>query len=133
VLGAQVLEVLLAHENVIAWVNGHTHSNEIRPHTRTGGGGFWEINTASHIDWPQQSRIIEVADNQDGTLSIFTTMLDHGARMKQPAELSGPMRLAALGRLLAANDPQERTEDRRGRRIDRNVELLLPAPAFLAG
>ena len=41
------------------------------------------------------------------------------------------MKLAALGRLLAANDPQERTDDRRGRRKDRNVELLVPAPAFL--
>lgn len=133
VLGKAVVEALLAHENVVAWVNGHTHSNEVRPHTRPGGGGFWEINTASHIDWPQQSRIVELADNHDGTLSIFTTMLDHGAPRKQLAELSGPMKLAGLGRLLAANDPQEAGEDRRGRAGDRNVELLLPAPAFLVG
>ena len=77
VLGADVLATLLAHDCVIAWVNGHTHTNQVWARTRADGTGLWEINTASHIDWPQQSRIIEIADNADGTLSIFTTMLDH--------------------------------------------------------
>ena len=131
VLGDALVAELLAHENVIAWVNGHTHRNVVRAHTRDGGGGFWEINTAAHVDWPQQSRIVEVVDNHDGTLSIFTTMLDHGAPLKPGPDLDGPMKLAALGRLLALNDPQERTDARRGHRKDRNVELLLPAPAFL--
>jgi 3',5'-cyclic AMP phosphodiesterase CpdA len=131
VLGAAVVAEFLAHENVVAWVNGHTHSNSLLPHARTGGGGLWEINTASHIDWPQQSRLIEVVDNHDETISLFTTMLDHGAPLKPGPELSGPMKLASLGRLLAANDFQEREETRRGKRKDRNVELLLPAPAFL--
>ncbi len=75
--GARVLERLLSHQEVVAWVNGHTHKNQVLAHTRPEGGGLWEINTASHIDWPQQSRLIEIADNQDGTLSIFTTMVDH--------------------------------------------------------
>ena len=51
--------------NVIALVDGHTHANKITPHSRPAssqiGGGFWEISTASHIDWPIQSRIIEIA------------------------------------------------------------------------
>ncbi len=131
VLGPAVVEELLAHENVVAWVNGHTHRNAVKAHTRPAGGGFWEINTASHIDWPQQSRIIEVVDNHDSTLSIFATMVDHGAPVRMPSHLHGPVRLAALGRLLAANDPQEQSTDRRGKRRDRNVELVLPAPAFL--
>jgi len=131
VLGDAVVAELLAHENVVAWVNGHTHSNSVRAHARQAGGGFWEINTASHIDWPQQSRLIEIVDNHDTTLSIFTTMLDHASPLKPGPDLDGPMKLASLGRLLAANDPQERTENRRGTRKDRNVELLLPAPAFL--
>ncbi|MFC4786710.1 TIGR03767 family metallophosphoesterase [Nocardioides sp. MAHUQ-72] len=131
VLGDAVVSELLAHENVIAWINGHTHSNAVRAHVRETGGGFWEINTASHIDWPQQSRIIEVVDNHDKTLSIFTTMLDHGARLEPGPDLDGPVKLASLGRLLAANDPQERSAARRGRRKDRNVELLVRAPKFL--
>jgi metallophosphoesterase (TIGR03767 family) len=129
VLGDEVVSELLAHRNVIAWVNGHTHSNNVWAHQREGGGGFWEINTASHIDWPQQARLIEVTDNRDGTLSIFATMVDHGAPLF--GNLDGPMGLAALARELAANDWQERDVDRRGTRNDRNVELLVNAPAFL--
>jgi metallophosphoesterase (TIGR03767 family) len=129
VLGDEVVAALLEHGNVVAWVNGHTHSNHVWAHERAGGGGFWEINTASHIDWPQQARLIEVTDNRDGTLSIFATMVDHGAPLS--GSLDGPMGLAALARELAANDWQERDQDRRGARTDRNVELLVEAPSFL--
>ena len=78
-----------------------------RPHARQRGQfnkgkkgrGFWEINTASHIDWPQQSRLIEIMDNRDGTLSLFGTLLDHAARVAEPAPgpasaLTRPARLA---------------------------------------
>jgi hypothetical protein len=42
------------------------------------------------------------------------------------------MGLASLGRLFAANDQQDADRSkRRGRRRARNVELLVPAPAFL--
>jgi metallophosphoesterase (TIGR03767 family) len=130
---------LLKHDNVIAWVNGHTHTNHIWAHKRvTGTGknkkvanGFWEINTASHIDWPQQSRLLEIANNKDGTLSIFTTMVDHGAPLTWDGDLTDPLQLAALGRELALNDWQERDDHRGGNRSDRNTELVLKTPAFL--
>jgi len=129
-LGPTVIAELLRHENVIAWVNGHTHTNNIWAHKRAGGGGFWEINTASHIDWPQQSRLLEVTNNRDDTLSIFATMVDHGAPLAFGGDLDDPMQLAALGRELAANDWQE-TSNRRGATNARNVELVLRAPKFL--
>ncbi|HEU4810787.1 MAG TPA: TIGR03767 family metallophosphoesterase [Nocardioides sp.] len=131
VLGDEVLALLLSHRNVVAWVNGHTHSNNVWARPRTGGGGLWEINTASHIDWPQQSRLLEILDNRDGTLSIFATMLDHRSPVEYGGRLDDVTHLAALGRELAANDWQERESTRRGRRADRNVELLVPAPRFL--
>lgn len=130
VLGPEVVATFLEHECFVAWFNGHTHDNTVVPHMRDGGGGFWEVNTASHIDWPQQSRLVELTDNKDGTLSIFTTMVDHGAPLR-PGTLGGPMKLAALGRLLAANDWQERESKHRGRKNARNTELLVTAPAFL--
>lgn len=136
VLGPELLKEMLKHDNVIAWINGHTHTNNIKAHVRKKKGtvlnGFWEINTASHIDWPQQGRIVEFADNKDGTLSIFCTMLDHAAPTTwSPDQLDEPIQLAALSRELAANDWQERGHDRRGARNARNVELVLRAPAFL--
>ena len=130
ILGDAVVAELVSHDHVIAWVNGHTHRNVVRPHKREGGGGFWEINTAAHIDWPQQARLIEVTDNKDGSVSIFCTMLDHAAPLN-PSSIDGPARLAGWSRLLAANDWQERDSTRRGTKAARNVELLCPAPAFL--
>jgi metallophosphoesterase (TIGR03767 family) len=141
ILGDQVLALLLRYPNVVLWVNGHTHVNSVTPHTRPAGapvrGGFWEVNTASHIDFPQQARIVELADNHDGTLSIFGTIVDSAAPLATPAKLDTPRALASLSRELAVNDWQERLaapakpgtpDGRRGKREDRNVELLVRAP-----
>ncbi len=129
VLGDEVVATLLANPRVIAWVNGHTHVNQVFPHARTDGtGGFWEINTASHCDWPQQARLIEVADNRDGTLSIFATMLDHAGPASSGGSTASATALAGLSRELGLNDPQERTTGREGVVQDRNVELLVRKP-----
>jgi hypothetical protein len=119
-------------------VNGHTHHNEVLPHARAAtaaaGGGFWEINTAAHIDWPSQSRIIEIVDNGDATLSIFGTIIDDIAGPNWNAfTLSNPVGLAALARELAVNDPQRDAETatrdgKRGTLADRNVELVIKKP-----
>ena len=97
VLGPAVTSYLLSQQRVIAWVNGHTHRNQVTAHKRTDGtGGFWEINTASHIDFPQQARLIEVTDNGDNTMSIFTTIIDHAGPADWNATLPNTLSLAAL-------------------------------------
>lgn len=141
VLGPKVVELLKRFPNVVAWVNGHSHRNTVRPHPRAAGsplpGGFWEVNTAAHIDWPQQARIVEIADNGDGTLSVFGTIVDSAAPADLARRTDDPLALASLSRELAANDWQERerkdpAEDgKRGKASDRNVELLMAAPAWL--
>ncbi len=137
VLGPQVRELLLRFPNVILWVNGHTHRNQVIAHKRKSAkapGGFWEVNTAAHVDWPQQARTIELVDNRDGTLSVFGTIVDHVAPTSYGKKPKSPLELASLSRELAANDWQERDrpqngqDGRRGRPEDRNVELLVPAP-----
>ncbi len=134
VLGDAVTSYLLSQPRVIAWVNGHTHVNSITPHARAdGSGGFWEINTASHIDYPQQARLIEVADNKDNTLSIFTTIVDHNGARDYGGNLSSTTALAGLARELSANDPQNDRAAHRGDPDDRNTELLLPTPPELRG
>ena len=129
VLGDEVTAYLLSQKRLIAWVNGHTHRNEVTAHSRGDGtGGFWEINTASHIDYPQQSRLVEVADNADGTLSIFTTILDHAGPADHKSDLSSTVALASLSRELSFNDPQ-RNVSATGVAKDRNTELLVKKPA----
>lgn len=132
VLGDEVTAYLLSQPRVIAWVNGHSHRNEVRSHQRSdGSGGFWEINTAAHIDYPQQARLLEITDNRDHTLSIFTTILDHAGPADYRGDLSTTVSLAALSRELSVNDPQAKL-DAAGTAADRNTELLVRKPADMA-
>ncbi|WP_329528181.1 TIGR03767 family metallophosphoesterase [Streptomyces sp. NBC_01462] len=146
--GDELKALLLRYPNVIAMVNGHTHANKIVPHPTPAAspiaGGFWEISTASHIDWPIQSRIIEIMASPDAqnagefgssagpaTISIFTTMVDPAAPLSFGGDTSTPAQLASLARELATNDPQEVNHgitNRMGVSQDRNTQLLLPAP-----
>ena len=127
VMAPKIEALLHLYPNVIAWVDGHTHNNIVEPRTRPGGG-FWDIGTAAHCDWVCQSRLIEVLDNGDGTLSIVCTMIDHAA----PAVPGGSdpvVQLASIHRELAANDYQLGFDSAgRGTAQDRNVELVIRAP-----
>lgn len=119
--GPELVSLLRRNPHVLAWINGHSHKNLITPH-----GTFWEISTASHIDFPQLARTLELADNGDGTLSLFTTLIESAApRSADPDDLSQPG-LAALYRELAFNAPGRR--DLGGTSTDRNTELLLRKP-----
>jgi len=115
----EVLELLLRFRNVVLWLNGHVHANRITP--RTGpydGHGFWEVTTSSLVDWPCQSRLVELFDAGDGLLGIGCTMVDHDGAD-----------LAALHRELAGNVPFNGFDSwRPGTRLDRNTVLLLRRP-----
>ncbi len=124
----EFVAMLLEHPVVIAWINGHTHINTITPHPRASGGGFWEITTASCIDFPQQQQLIEVVDNRDGTMSLFTTTMDHASDAEWSQGDYTQRGMASLSRQLAANDWVEFPAFRLGSALDRNCELLLDAP-----
>ncbi len=130
ILGPELVQVLLRYPNVVAWVNGHTHTSELTAHRPKAGlpGGFWEIETASHVDWPQQARVIELADNGDGTLSIFGTMIEHAAPARVDLGATDVVGLAGLSRQLGLNDASANPERKAGTADARNVELLVAAP-----
>lgn len=122
--------LFLKHRNVIAYVNGHTHDNAIDAYKR-GKRGFWSINTSSVLDWPQQSRLIEVMNNRNGTLSIFATMLNSAAPLQSIAngrtgDVFTDAQIGTLARRISFNDPQRANSP--GTRKDRNVELLIRDP-----
>jgi hypothetical protein len=128
----EFVATLNQYPNVVAWLNGHTHINTITAHPREGGGGFWEITTASCVDYPQQQQVVEIVDNRDGTLSIFTTVLDHASPAAYADGDFSPTALASLSRQLAANDWTMEPAMRMGSPLDRNCELLMDAPFDLA-
>ena len=113
-LGPAVRDLLLRFPNVVLWVNGHTHRNTVTPYARKKHakvpGGFWEVNTAAHVDWPQQARTVELVDNRNGTLSIFGTIVDHVAPTSYGKHPKSPLELASLSRELGANDWQENAQ-----------------------
>jgi metallophosphoesterase (TIGR03767 family) len=140
--------LFLRHHNLIAFINGHQHDNQITPFKRRGAG-FWEVTTASHIDWPQQSRLLELFNNRDGTLSLFGTIIDHAGpvnpgsgalKTRGVASRREVLRIASISRELACNDPNsnsgqggpcasgKRRSTSEGKNRDRNVELILRNP-----
>jgi metallophosphoesterase (TIGR03767 family) len=124
--GDGVVRLLQRFPNVLAWVNGHTHRNAITPHAADEPErGFWEINTASHVDFPQLARTIEIADNRDGTLSLFTTLIEADSPYQADYDDRSPAGLAALYRELSFNDPHTDLSQL-GSSTDRNTELLVP-------
>jgi metallophosphoesterase (TIGR03767 family) len=133
----EMLALVHRFGNVVLWINGHTHANEIRPrpHPTEPGRGFWEVTTSSIVDWPCQARLVELFDAGDGSLAIACTMLDHDGPVDA---IGGPggtggiwpsSELAGLHRELAANVPWAGADSgREGRPIDRNAILRLRAP-----
>ena len=125
--GAELIDLLHRFPNVLAWINGHSHRNRITPHRAADPSrSFWEINSVSHIDAPQQARVIEVASNGDGTISLFTTMIDADSPLDAGHDDLSLPGLASLYREIGYNDPAYR--DRKGSSRDRNTELILVDP-----
>jgi metallophosphoesterase (TIGR03767 family) len=141
-VGSDVEALFHQHPYVLAYIAGHEHQNRIQPHHRPGGGGFWEVVTASHLDWPQQARVVELVEQGDEAFVLYLSVVDHLGRPvppkapRRPGRIATPaevQRLASIGRELSFNDPQAENgengwPDRRGTRRDRNVGLVIPRP-----
>jgi hypothetical protein len=94
---AATLETLLKKsENVILHLVGHGHQDAQSLKTVSGDDGYWELMSASTIDFPLQSRIVEVVDEGNGYLSIYVTNCDHNSA---PNTLADKARQMAAGRL----------------------------------
>ncbi|CAB4814122.1 unannotated protein [freshwater metagenome] len=104
----EITEMLLKYPRVIAWLAGHEHRHHIAwigPEIEERG--FWQIETASHADWPQQSRAVEIVQSHSGEIFIALTVIDHAAGPIYGA-VQTPLDLAALSRVISANVWQKR-------------------------
>ncbi len=123
ITGTAFIDILANYPNVILHLVGHGHDNRITPHAGLSATqpGYWEVETSSLIDYPQQSRIIEVVDNGDGTGYIFATMVDHNSPVGS---------MSSVSRSLALEDIQlgNNTGGAEGTSQDRNVQLAIRIP-----
>ncbi len=126
-LGVGLLGLLHRFPNVVLWLNGHTHTNAVRLRRDPSGParGFWEVTTCALVDWPCQTRVVELVDHGE-YLSIVTTMVDHDTPTA-PGKLETVDELASLHRELAANVPWD-VAALAGAPGDRNVELRIIPP-----
>lgn len=83
---ATLLQSLHTYNNLVLWIAGHVHRNTITPQPVTTDPaspeyeyGFWEVETPSLRDFPQQFRRFEISLNTDNNISIFTYDVDVAA------------------------------------------------------
>jgi len=130
----EIEAMLLKYPKVILWLAGHEHRHHVEwIGDRESNTGLWQVETASHIDWPQQSRTVEVVRDAHGDIFIGLTVVDH-AGAADYAEAKTPLEIAALSRVLSANAWQKRPAPgsenvdawAQGTREDRNIVLRIP-------
>lgn len=88
----KLIAKLHTYPNLIMWMSGHLHINKITalrsPDSTHPELGFWEVQTSSLRDLPQQLRCFEIVRNSDNTISILATNVDPAVENGSPAALS---------------------------------------------
>jgi metallophosphoesterase (TIGR03768 family) len=91
-LEAELIATLHRYPNLILWIAGHRHINTITalqsPDADRPELGFWEVETASLLEFPQQFRTFRIVRNKDNSVSIFTTNVDPAIKKGSLAEKS---------------------------------------------
>ncbi len=76
----RIIAELKKYPNLILWASGHRHRSQVTAFTSDDAdhpeNGFWEVETKSLKEFPQQFRTFRIVSNTDNTLSIFVTNVD---------------------------------------------------------
>lgn len=92
----ELIAELHSHPNLLLWLSGHRHLNTVKAFTGPSPeAGFWQVETSSLRDFPQQFRTFEIHLNSDYTISIVTTNVDPAVQEGTPAAKSRAYAIAA--------------------------------------
>jgi metallophosphoesterase (TIGR03768 family) len=104
-----LLAVLQQYPNLIMWIAGHRHMNTVTPQVHSDPTrSFWEVETASLRDFPQQFRTFDICRNSDNTISIIITNVDTAVAAGSPAATSRGGAVAAAR--ISAATPEARSD-----------------------
>jgi metallophosphoesterase (TIGR03768 family) len=97
---AQLIEELEGHPNLLMWIAGHRHYNTVKAFVSADPvnapeKGFWQVETSSLRDFPQQFRDFEIQLNDDYTIAIVATDVDPAVKAGTPAATSREYAVAA--------------------------------------
>jgi hypothetical protein len=75
------------------WISGHRHLNVVKAFispdpVNAPEKGFWQVETSSLRDFPQQLRTFQIYLNSDNTISIVTTNVDPAVKDGSLAAIS---------------------------------------------
>ncbi len=95
----ELVNTLQNTPNLLMWIAGHRHLNTVKafisPDPAKPEKGFWQVETSSLRDWPQQLRTFEIYLNSDYTISIKTINVDPAVKAGTPAATSRKYAIAA--------------------------------------
>lgn len=96
---AGLVSTLQQTPNLLMWIAGHRHMNTVKAFPSADPGkpeqGFWQVETCSLRDFPQQFRTFEVSLNSDYTVSIEALNVDIAVADGTPAAQSRKYAIAA--------------------------------------
>lgn len=96
---AELVQTLQGTPNLLMWIAGHRHLNTVKAFASSDTSkpeqGFWQVETSSLRDFPQQFRTFEIFLNNDYTISIITTNVDPAVAQDTPAARSRKYAIAA--------------------------------------
>ena len=88
----ELVETLQNTPNLLMWIAGHRHLNTVKAFVSLDPTkpekGFWQVETSSLRDFPQQFRTFEIYLNSDYTISIKTINVDPAVKAGTPAATS---------------------------------------------
>jgi metallophosphoesterase (TIGR03768 family) len=96
---AGLVKVLQATPNLLMWISGHRHVNVVKAFPSADPArpeqGFWQVETCSLRDFPQQLRTFDIHLNSDYTVSIESLNVDVAVAEGTPAAQSRKYAIAA--------------------------------------
>jgi metallophosphoesterase (TIGR03768 family) len=89
----ELVSTLQNSTNLLMWISGHRHVNTVKafvsPNKATAPEkGFWQVETSSLRDFPQQFRAFEIFINSDYSISIEAVNVDVAVKEGTPAAIS---------------------------------------------
>ena len=89
----ELVNKLQSTPNLLMWIAGHRHVNHVKAFispdpVNEPEKGFWQVETSSLRDFPQQFRTFEISLNSDYTVSIEAVNVDPAIAEETPAAKS---------------------------------------------
>jgi len=113
----ELVNTLQKSTNLLMWISGHRHVNHVKAFKPPAVGGvpengFWQVESSSLRDFPQQFRTFEIFINSDYSISIEAVNVDIAVKEGTPAATSRKYAIATqqiLQNPIKANPPNYQT------------------------